>query len=1078
MKKFFVCLTIALAAATASAETAMWLRFAKISPNGKEIAFSYKGDIYKVAATGGSAVRLTTQSSYECNPVWSPDGSKIAFASDRKGNFDVYVISANGGTATRLTTNSASEKPTAFSPDGKFVYFSASIQSPASSAMFPTSRMTQLYRVPADGGRSVQVLATPAEEVFFSKSGDFFLYQDQKGYEDEYRKHHTSSVTRDVWRYDVKTGKHTNLTNRGGEDRNAVLSPDGKTVYFLSERNGGSFNVYTFPLSNPAQVKAVTAFKTNPVRFLSTANDGTLCFTQDGEIYTLAPGASPRKVQVDVVNDDEPQIAMLSHTSGARSAIASPDGKQLAFVVRGEVFVTSVDYNTTKKITNTAAAETSITWKDNRTITYASERDGHWQLYTATIARKEDPNFANATLIKEEALLPSKVERAHPDYSPDGKEIAFIEGRSKLMVYNFETKKIRQVTDGSKWHSRSGSFDYIWSPNGKWFALEFIDKRHDPYTDVGVVSAQGGEIHNLTQSGYFDNLAGWAFDGTAVLFASDRYGMRSHASWGSQTDLMVAFLTQDAYDNFTLSKEDYELKKDIEKQQKKDKEAAEKKKDDKKADADKKKDEKATEKKPEVKFDFEGVADRIVRITRSSGNVTSAAATKDGETIYYTNNGELIKYNVRKRDTKTVTKTMGGITMQADGKAMFVTGMQLQKIDLPSEKVTPITYTATMQLDLAAEREYMFNHVYLQERECFYNTNMHGVDWEAMTKIYRKFLPHINNNYDFANMLSEYLGELNVSHTGGRFSPRQVSQDVTASLGLLYDMTYTGKGLKVDEVVTGGPFDHANTKIAAGCIVEKINGEEITASTDMAAIMSNIARKKTLVSIYNPANGNRWDEVVLPISSATLNSLLYDRWVKSRAEEVDRLSGGRLGYVHIQSMNDASFRTIYSDILGKYNDREAIVIDTRFNGGGRLHEDIEVLFSGEKYLTQVIRGYEACDMPSRRWNKPSIMIQCEANYSNAHGTPWVYNYKHMGLLVGMPVPGTMTSVNWETLQDPTLVFGIPVIGYRKADGGYLENCQLEPDIKVANNPETIGKGEDLQLKAAVEVMLKQLDSKK
>ena len=174
-------------------------------------------------------------------------------------------------------------------------------------------------------------------------------------------------------------------------------------------------------------------------------------------------------------------------------------------------------------------------------------------------------------------------------------------------------------------------------------------------------------------------------------------------------------------------------------------------------------------------------------------------------------------------------------------------------------------------------------------------------------------------------------------------------------------------------------------------------------------------------------------------------------------------------------MGDESFRDIYSDILGRYNDRDGIVIDTRFNGGGRLHEDIEVLFSGRKYVTQVIRGREACDMPSRRWNKPSIMLQCEANYSNAHGTPWVYKHQGLGKLVGAPVPGTMTSVSWERLQDPSLVFGIPVVGYRLSDGSYLENSQLEPDIKVANSPETIVKGEDTQLKAAVEELLKELE---
>ncbi|MDE6457648.1 MAG: peptidase S41, partial [Muribaculum sp.] len=240
-------------------------------------------------------------------------------------------------------------------------------------------------------------------------------------------------------------------------------------------------------------------------------------------------------------------------------------------------------------------------------------------------------------------------------------------------------------------------------------------------------------------------------------------------------------------------------------------------------------------------------------------------------------------------------------------------------------------------------------------------------------------------------------------------------------------------------------------------------------------LFNNIRGKKTLVALCDPASGKRWEEVVLPVGSGVMSDLLYDRWVKRRAADVDKWSGGRLGYVHIRSMDDASYRTIYADLLGKYVDKDGIVIDTRWNGGGRLHEDIEVLFSGDKYLTQVIRGVDVCDMPSRRWNKPSIMVQCEANYSNAHGTPWVYKHKKLGTLVGMPVPGTMTSVNWITLQDRSLVFGVPVIGYRTAEGNYLENSQLEPDIKVANDPADAVAGEDAQLHRAVTELLRQLD---
>lgn len=1064
------------------AVTPLWMRDVRISPDGKEILFCYKGDIYKVSAKGGEAAQLTTQESYESSPVWSPDGKQIAFASDRFGNTDVFVMPANGGSARRLTTNSASEIPSAFTPDGKYVVFSASIQDPVSSALFPTSAMTELYKVPAEGGKTEQILGTPAEMVCFNAAGDKFLYQDRKGFEDEWRKHHTSSITRDVWLYDMASGKHTNLTKRAGEDRNPVLSSDGKEVFFLSERNKGSFNVYSFPLDNPEQVKPLTSFSTHPVRFLSLGGDGTLCYTYNGEIYTQKQSGKPSKVNVSLTRDDQEIPVTLSYTRGASEAVASPDGKQVAFIVRGEVFVTSVEYGTTKQITHTPEAEEGLSFgADNRTLVYASERDGNWQLYKAEIERKEDLNFPNATLIKEEVLLPSKtVERMYPKFSPDGKEVAFIEDRIRLKVLNLETNKVRQITDGSTWYELSGGFNYAWSPDGKWFTLEFIGNKHDPYTDIALVSADGkGELVNLTNSGYTSSSPKWTMDGNAILFTTERYGMRNHASWGSLDDVMMVFVNQDAYDKFRMSKEDYELQKELEKEQEKAADKKDGKKEDKKEDKDKKEE---ADKVKDIVVELEGIQDRIVRLTPNSSSIASAILSKDGESLYYLSAFErgfdMWKMDLRKRDTKLLHKMGSGwadMEMDKEGKNLFVLGSgSMQKMDLGGEKLKPISYRAEMKMDLAAERAYMYDNMCREEQKRFYEVNMHGVDWKAMTANYRRFLPHINNKYDYAEMLSELLGELNVSHTGGRYRPG--AKEATASLGLLYDWNYAGKGMKVDEVVEKGPFDRKTTRVKPGVVIEKIDGQPVDA--DFSALLNGKAGKKILVSFYDAQSKERWDEVVKPISGGTLSSLLYERWVKQRAADVDKWSNGRLGYVHIESMDDGSFRTVYSDILGKYNNREGIVIDTRFNGGGRLHEDIEVLFSGQKYLTQVIRGREACDMPSRRWNKPSIMLQCEANYSNAHGTPWVYKHRQIGKLVGAPVPGTMTSVNWVRMQDPDLIYGIPVVGYRLPDGSYLENKELEPDVYVLNAPETVVKGEDTQLKAAVDELLKELDAKK
>jgi len=1084
MKKLFL---LALLAATVQLSAQpLWMRYNVISPQGDKIAFCYKGDIYVVNVNGGKAQQITTNPSYETMPVWSPDGKQIAFASDRNGNFDVYVVSSEGGVAQRVTTNSASEAPRAFSPDGKEIYFAAQIQKSAENVQFAAGWITELYKVKVEGGRPEQVVAVPVSGMSFDKDGKSFLYYDRKGSENVWRKHHTSSVARDIVYYNANKKTHTILTTNVGEDRDPCYLPGYKEVVFLSERNNGNFNVYKAPANDLEKVEQVSHFETHPVRFLSVSNDGLLCYGYMGEIYTQRIGSEPQKVNIEIVNDLEPEQLVKQDFKGAGNFELSSDGKLIAFVSRGEVFVTGVDeYATTKQITHTPQAERSPSFsKDGRTLVYASERDGYWNLYQATIERKEDFNFAYATLIDEKPLFPNDgIERSNADYSPDGKEIAFIENRNILKVYNIETKEVRQITDGTQHY---GSIGYEWSPDGKWFAVSLITHMRDPYSDVGIVKADGSKtIYNITESAYFDDDPQWVLDGNAIIYNSDRYGMRSHASWGSQRDVFIAFLNQEAYDKFRLSKEEYALLKETEKNSKdakKDEPKKDEKNDKKKGKKDgpstssgTAKDEKPAESKA-IEVDLEHLQDRVIRLTPMSSNLSGMALSKDGEKLYFMTSFEkgfdLWELDVREKSMKILKKMgQGGAHLSMkDDNIFLLSGGNLQKVD-KSGKSTPIKYDATMELDLAAEREYMFNHVFLQTEKRFFMKDHHGVDLEMMKEAYQPFLAHINNNYDFSEMLSEILGELNVSHTGSGYRPSSKG-DATAEFGVLLDLDYKGDGLKIDEVVEGGPFDKKNSKVKAGSIIQKIDGVEITKGLDYYPLLNNKAGKTVLVTVSD--GGKTWDETVKPISHGAMNELLYDRWVKHNEETVKKLSNGRLGYVHIRSMGDASYRDVYSQILGKYNLCDGIVIDTRFNGGGRLHEDIEILFSGEKYLEQVINDSVACVMPSRRYNKPSVMIIGEANYSNAHGTPWVYKYKKMGSLVGMPVPGTMSSVTWETLQDPSLYFGLPVVGYRTEQGNWLENTQLEPDVKVRNTPEKMAKGEDEQLEAAVKELLKEV----
>lgn len=367
----------------------------------------------------------------------------------------------------------------------------------------------------------------------------------------------------------------------------------------------------------------------------------------------------------------------------------------------------------------------------------------------------------------------------------------------------------------------------------------------------------------------------------------------------------------------------------------------------------------------------------------------------------------------------------------------------------------------------------MFNHAWRQVKDKFYDPVIHGIDWEAYHRDYSRFLPHINNNYDFRDMLSEMLGELNGSHTGSRYYGTMAeSSPATAVLGAFYDDSYDGDGLCIAEIIARGPLTKADSKIKPGCIIEKINGASIVNNADYAPLLAGKSGKKVVLSVYDPSTGKRFEETVTPITYGAQSTLLYRRWVENNRRKVEELSGGKVGYVHVEGMNSPSFREVYSDLLGRYRNCEAVIVDTRHNGGGWLHDDLATLLSGKEYAQFAPRGQYIGSDPFNKWLKPSCVLICEDNYSNAHGSPWVYKTLGIGKLIGAPVPGTMTAVWWETQIDPSIVFGIPQVGCRDMNGNYLENQELQPDIKVYNTPEMQLSGRDLQLETAVNEMLK------
>lgn len=1067
--KIYLSLLLSGIMGIASAQDAPnWLRYSAISPDGSKIAFTYKGDLYTVPTNGGKATQLTFHEAHDFMPVWSKDSQKIAFASDRYGNFDVFIMDAEGGSASRLTYHSNDEMPYTFSADGNHVIFGGVRQDLAEHRQYPTGSQPELYQVPAKGGRVDQVWTLPAEYVKVSADGKKMIYHDKKGGENEWRKRHQSAITRDIWVYDSESNTHKMLTSFGGEDRNPVFAPGDKDIYYLSEENG-SFNVFKMNLENPTQKKALTELKGFPVRFLSIADNGLLSFSYDGELYTMKEGDSPKKVEVaiktqPISNSD----SFISINGGVREMSISPDGKEIAFIARGEVFVTSVDGALTKRITSTPEQEQFVQFSpDGKSIVYASERDGKWTIYQAKKVReKEEPFFFASTLIKEEVLVSNEFDNYQPQISPDGKKLAYIEGRRSLKVMDLADKStVTLMGPEHLMHMRDGDQYFNWSPDSKWLLASYRPTMANG--EIVLLDATGKKpMENLTKSGYGDRSAKWVNGGKQMLWFSNRDGLKGFAtSGGAQNDVYTLFFTKDAFEKFSLSKEDYDLMKEVEKANKK---------------GDNKKDEKKDDKKVEdLMFDWEDLVDRKARLTIHSSSLGDAVLDKDAEKLYYLARFEkgmnLWSTDLRTKETKMELKLdAGGGSLEWDKEMKnlyLLSGGTIAKITNNGTKREAIRIAGEMSMDTEAERAHLFEHIKIRTKGVFYTPDMHGVDWDALTASYEKYLPHIGNGYEFAEMLSELIGELNVSHAGARYNRSVPQSDATASLGIFTDYTHKGNGIKITEIIKGSPLDKSDLNIKAGMIIEKIDGETISADKDVAQYFNRKANKFTLLEVVDPSNNNRQQITVKPISLGEENRLLYTRWVKKNQEEVEKLSDGKLGYVHIPGMSDGPYRNTYEEMMGKFHDKEGVIVDTRFNGGGDLVADLAMFFTGEKFITYATEDREVGYEPTFRWTKPTLAMFNEANYSDGHCFACGYTDLNIGKTVGMPTPGTCSFAGWESLPDGTRWGVVPISAKNKA-GEWMENNETAPQFQVKNMPGKIDKGVDQQLEKAVEELLK------
>ncbi|WP_276483406.1 S41 family peptidase [Paraflavitalea pollutisoli] len=703
-----------LPAQTPAAAAPQWMRYPAIAPDGKTIAFVYAGDIYTVPATGGEARLWVGGAGYEFMPVWSHDGKRIAYASDRAGNFDVYVRPLAGGQDIQLTRHVADEFPFDFSAKDTRVLFGSARVALAQSRQFPLDEGHKLFEVPSTGGDTRSLLSTPMADVRVGPGGKL-VYEDVKTRENRWRKHQTGVGARDIWVYDAAQQVHQRISSFVGEDRNGVYAPDGKIIYYLSERNG-SFNIYQQLVGDTTAV-AVTAYRGQPVRFLSIDRNGTLCYGYGGQLYIKRYHKATVRVQVNPIPRPDAQRRQLTHQPVTEMAI-SPSGREIAFVAAGEVFVTSIRDTRVRQITATAAPEAGIGFSpDGKQLIYGTERQGSWEIMQATAVMTPDSLWVSATSIVEQVLISNDADNNQPQFSPDGREIAYIENRQTLKVYHLRTRQSRTILDRQLINEGELDQYFKWSPSGQQLLVQFPAPGNGN-SEVGVVDAAGGgALINLSQSGFDDIRPSWQQHGRGITWLSDREGLHGFGRSGKrQLDVYGLFAGQDT----ALP------------------------------------------------------AAQRTRLTTDAALLSDALLSNDGQRLYCLaktmDQYDLWCTDLQQQTTRRLSSfgTEGG-SLQWDDAQRFLYTLSdgvITQVDPRNGNKRVIPTSVTISIDLEAQRRSMLDHVWRRVATAFYTTGWHGANWPALHDQYAAFLPGIFNNYDLAELLNEMLGELNVSHTG------------------------------------------------------------------------------------------------------------------------------------------------------------------------------------------------------------------------------------------------------------------------------------------------------------------------
>jgi Tol biopolymer transport system component/C-terminal processing protease CtpA/Prc len=1042
-----------------------------ISPDGSEIAFVSGGDIWTVPAAGGEARLLVSDPATESRPLYSPDGKELAFISTRTGDGDIYTLTLATGRLTRLTWDDGLDQLDGWSRDGKWLYFSTTSRDIAG--------MNDIYRVPLEGGTPMPVSADRyANEYWAAPAPDGkTLAFTARGVTSGqwWRKGHSHLDESEIWLlHDGEEPRYDRVTEGGAKSAWPMWSSDGRTLYFMSDRSGAE-NVWAQQVGGAA--RQLTKFTDGRVLWPSIAYDGrTIVFERDLGIWSLDPssGAS-RAVPITLRGVPAgPGVEHLSLTRQFRDLALSPDGKKVAFVVRGEIFAASAkDGGDAARVTATPADESEVAWSpDSRRIAYVSDRDGASHIYLYDFARREESRVTN-----------DSASDVTPRWSPDGKRIAFLRGGKELRVIDLASRAERLLATGEMQRApflSSRPFD--WSHDGRWIAYLSSGGDGGQFTNAYVVPSAGGDARAVSfLPNAFARTISWSRDGSYLLLTS---AQRTEMGQVARVDLVPRtprFREDQFRDLFHEESPDRNSPRPstTDSSSARARSAAP--------------DSVSARASASVRIVFDGIRQRAsllptgldvagLEVSPDGKNVLLTAEAAGEENLYLYSLDDLRDEPAVARQITSTPGRKGDAQFSPDGKDVyFLEGGRINIVTLESRKVQPLSATAELDVDFDMEKREVFAQAWSYLDENFFDPAFNGVDWKAMRSKYEPYIAGARTPDEMRRVTSLMIGELNASHSGIR-APSRESSTTTGRLGLRFDRGEYERGgrLRVTDVVPLGPAALSGT-ISPGDYLLAVDGTNIDARTNLDALLEHRIGRRVELSVARSSDARGARTVaVRPVDASTAKGLLYREWVEAKRAYVAKASGGRLGYVHMFDMSAGSLEQLYLYLDAENRSRDGVVVDVRNNNGGFVNAYALDVLSRQPYLTMTTRGRGAASartqLGQRSLERPTVLVTNQHSLSDAEDFTEGYRAMGLGKVVGEPTAGWIVYTSNVSLIDGSTV-RLPSTRITTSDGSPMEMHPRPVDVSVVRPIGESYTAHDSQLDAAIATLLEQIGKK-